>query len=209
VTHRDQTIRELADYAKVVVRAGYLHRAQVLVEVGNFVRAEVPDEAEAGPLTDRLVAEAERALDADRATWSVRTDNDALADALKALAAAGFVVLEYCEDHFDASNALKARPESAGVVFFTETDVWHAVTEGMLEVKVWHVDSANVVPGDPELAAVLDALHRVGLPAIFDEGRIEVTMTWRRRPHPAEGQGSAVARVIGLDHAADRPREVI
>jgi hypothetical protein len=28
---------------------------------------------------------------------------------------------------------------------------------------------------------VLDALARHGLPALFDEGRIEVTMTWRRR----------------------------
>jgi len=55
------------------------------------------------------------------------------------------------------------------------------VTEGMLELKVWHPDTSNVVSADPELGIVLAALHRHGLPALFDEGRIEVSMTWRKR----------------------------
>jgi hypothetical protein len=37
------------------------------------------------------------------------------------------------------------------------------------------------VSGDPELAIVLESLRRHGLPALFDEGRIEVSMTWRKR----------------------------
>lgn len=179
---KDKTRAELADYARLVVRAGYSHRAQVQMEVGNVVRAELADATEADALADRLVAQAETDLAADTATWPARTDNDALADALTSLSERGFVVLEHCQDHFDATRALRAAPEARGVVFFTETDVWHAITDGMLELKVWHADSAAVVEGEPELEAVLDTVRRAGLPAVFDEGRVEVTMTWRRRP---------------------------
>ncbi len=178
---KDQTLRELADFARLVVRAGYLNRAHVLVEVGNFVRAEIDDEHEASRLTDRLVADAESELSEEQAGWADRTDNDALMDVFADLADRGFIVLEYCQDHFDASTTLKANPGSAGVVFFTETDVWHAISEGMLELKVWHADTSNVVSADPELALVLETLRHYGLPAIFDEGRIEVTLKWQKR----------------------------
>ncbi len=178
---KDRTLAELADYARLVVRAGYLNRAHVQVEVGNFVRAELADDSEAAELTQRLVAEAEQELRQEQLSWPDRTDNDALADVLAELADRGFLVLEYCQDHFDASAELRARPAAVGIVFFTETDVWHAITENMLELKVWHADTSNVVAADPELAVVLESLRRNGLPAIFDEGRIEVTMTWRKR----------------------------
>jgi hypothetical protein len=178
---KDRTLSELSDFARLVVRAGYLNRAHTLAEVGNFVRAELGDVAEADELTERLVDEAENELAADQTRWPDRTDNDRLADVLTDLADRGFLVLEYCQDHFDASAQLRARPDAVGIVFFTETDVWHAVTEGMLELKVWHADTSNVVSADPELGVVLDALHRHGLAALFDEGRIEVTMTWRKR----------------------------
>jgi hypothetical protein len=178
---RDRTLAELADFARLVVRAGYLNRARVQAEVGNFVQAELDDNAEAERLTERLVTEAEAELARDQAGWPDRTDNDALADVLKELSDRGFLVLEYCADHFDASAHLRAHPSAVGIVFFTETDVWHAITEGMLELKVWHADTSNVVSADPELAVVLEALRRHGLPALFDEGRIEVTLTWRKR----------------------------
>jgi hypothetical protein len=178
---KDRTLSELSDFARLVVRAGYLNSAHTLAEVGNFVRAEIDDESEADELTDRLVAEAERGLADEQRGWPDRTDNDALADALADLADSGFLVLEYCQDHFDASAQLRGRPDARGIVFFTETDVWHAVTERMLELKVWHADTSNVVSADPELRLVLDTLDRHGLAARFDEGRIEVTMTWRKR----------------------------
>jgi hypothetical protein len=178
---RDRTLAELSDFARLVVRGGYLNQARTQAEVGNFVRAELDDDNEADELTQRLVADAEQQLAADQARWPDRTDNDALADVFTDLAERGFLVLEYCQDHFDASAELRAHPEARGIVFFTETDVWHAITEGMLELKVWHADTSNVVAADPELGVVLDALHRQGLPARFDEGRIEVTVTWRRR----------------------------
>jgi hypothetical protein len=178
---KDRTLSELSDFARLVVRAGYLNRAHTLAEVGNFVRAELGDVPEADELTERLVRDAEAELAADQARWPERTDNDALDAVLAELTDRGFMVLEYCQDHFDASAQLRSRPDALGIVFFTETDVWHAVTEGMLELKVWHADTSNVVSADPELGIVLDTLHRHGLAALFDEGRIEVSMTWRKR----------------------------
>lgn len=180
----DRTMKELADYARLVVRAAYLHRSRMLVEVGNFIRAEVDDEQQAEDLAERFVTEAETELNEDVRTWTEPTDNDRLADVLAELRHRHYLTLENCQDHFDATRALKADPEGVqGIVFFTETDVFHAITENMLELKVWHADTSNVVAADPELAMVLALLAEHGLTALFDEGRIEVTMTWRRHPH--------------------------
>jgi hypothetical protein len=181
VIRKDRTLSELTDFARLIVRAGYLNRAYTLAEVGNFVRAELADDTEADELTERLVDAAQAELARDQSGWPDRTDNDALWEVFTELAEAGFLVLEYCSDHFDASTELRANPGAIGIVFFTETDVWHAITDNMLELKVWHADTSNVVSADPELAVVLESLRRHGLPALFDEGRIEVTMTWRKR----------------------------
>jgi hypothetical protein len=40
---------------------------------------------------------------------------------------------------------------------------------------------ANVAPGEALLEDVLALLHERDLPAVFDEGRIETTLTWQRR----------------------------
>ena len=109
---KDRTLSELSDFARLVVRAGYLNQARTLAEVGNFVRAELGDEAEADALTVRLVDEAERELAAEQATWPERTDNDALSEVFTDLAERRFLVLEYCQDHFDASAELRARPDA-------------------------------------------------------------------------------------------------
>ena len=181
---RDRTLKELADFARLVVRAAYLHRSQMLAEVGNFIRAEVDDVGLAEQLAEQYVGEAETELFEEIPGWSEPTDNDRLADVFAELRRRHFLTLENCQDHFDASRALKADPEGVeGVVFFTETDVYHAVTEGMLELKVWHADTSNVVAADPELTMVVELLREHQLPALFDEGRIEVTLTWRRHPH--------------------------
>ncbi|HET9872555.1 MAG TPA: hypothetical protein VFP89_08175 [Propionibacteriaceae bacterium] len=178
---KDQTLNELADVARLIVRSGYLPQAEVLTEVGSFVRAELDDEQAARDLTAKLVDQAEAELSSEAQTWPARTDNDALDDVLNDLGARGYLLLEYCRDHFDATAALRSAPDAAGIVFFTETDVWHAISERMLELKVWHADTSNVVAADPELAMVLGVLQEHGLAARFDEGRIEVTLTWRRR----------------------------
>jgi len=52
----------------------------------------------------------------------------------------------------------------------------------MLEVNVWHANTANVAPGDALLDLVVEAFAARGLHAHFDEGRVEVSAHWQRRP---------------------------
>ena len=97
----------------------------------------------------------------------------------------GVLALQGVEDHWEAKKLLQERASEGdparGVAWFTPPDVWHAVDHGMLEVNVWHGDTANVEPGDELLDLVLGVLEKHGLAAHFDEGRIEVSAHWHRR----------------------------
>lgn len=177
---RDRTWAELADFARLVVRSGYLSPERVREEVALFVRAELDDEQQAAELAEQLATRAEEDLAAEQPEWPERTDNDALDAALAELRDRDWLTLEYCGDHFDARRLLQANPQAPGIVFFTDTDVWHAITDRMLELKVWHADTSNVVAADPELIMVIELLASHGLTAVFDEGRIEVSFGWQR-----------------------------
>lgn len=146
------------------------------------LRADLP-ELEPESTATAWIAEAERAWQDEAAGWSDRTDYDRLQEAFAALERRGVVVLQGCADHWAAQAELERRdPRPRGIAWFTAPDVWHAVDEGMLEVNLWHPTSANAAPGDELLEAVLGVLATAGLPAHFDEGRIEVAAHWRRRP---------------------------
>src|SRR5439155_19395050 len=131
-------------------------------------------------LVPLLIGEAVMDLNEEAATWPASTDPDRLDAVLDELEQLGLVVVRYTSDHHVAREALEAADSPKGLVFFTDTDVWHAVDFGMLELKLWHPDTANVAPGEPLLEDVLALLHRHNLPAVFDEGRIEVTPAWQR-----------------------------
>jgi hypothetical protein len=176
----DRTARELRGLARVLVRSGYADRAEVVAALTEAVREDAPA-ADATELVHSLVEGAAADLRADAADWPAQTDTDRLDAVLAELESLGLVVVRYCTDHHDARLALEAAPGSSGVVFFTDTDVWHAVDFGMLELKLWHPNTANVAPGEPLLEDVLALLRERGLPAVFDEGRIETTLTWQRR----------------------------
>jgi Domain of unknown function (DUF6891) len=176
-----RTARELRGLARVLVRSGYADRAEVVAALTEAVREDAPA-VDAGELVQTLVQQAASELRAEAATWPERTDTDRLDDVLAELESLGLVVVRYCTDHHEARKALEAAPGSNGLVFFTDTDVWHAVDFGMLELKVWHPDTANVAPGEPLLEDVLALLRERDLPAVFDEGRIETTLAWQRRP---------------------------
>jgi hypothetical protein len=176
----DRTARELRGLARVLVRSGYADGAQVRSMVAEAVREDAPA-ADPVTLTEELVGQAVAELRLDAARWPERTDNDRLDAVLAELESRGLVVLRYCADHHDARRALEGAADARGVVFFTDTDAWHAVDFGMLELKVWHPDTANVAPGEPLLDEVLSVLREHGLAAAFDEGRIEVSLTWQRR----------------------------
>lgn len=170
-------------YARVVVRAGLLDDAAVLDEVRVAAREDVGRGADG--LADDAVDAARRELGIEQESWPALTDLDRLDAAFDELSAHGVVVLPAVEDHWDAAAELTRRDERgervAGVAWFTPADVWHAVEHAMLEVNLWHGDSANAAPGDDLLDEVLGVLSRHGLAAHFDEGRIEVAVRWQRR----------------------------
>jgi uncharacterized protein DUF6891 len=176
----DRTARELRGLARVLVRAGYADGAQVRTAVAEAIREDAP-RADPVTLTEELVGQAVAELRLDAVAWPEYTDNDRLDAVLAELENRGLVVLRYCTDHHDARHALDVAPGNKGAAFFTDTDAWHAVDFGMLELKVWHPDTANVAEGEPLLDDVLALLREHGLEATFDEGRIEVSLTWQRR----------------------------
>jgi hypothetical protein len=176
----------LRAFARVQVRSGYLPDVTVRTEVAEAAREDLsrgPEEAES--LAAQAVDAEVGALLAEQETWPQTTDVDRLEAAFADLEAQGLLVLPACEDHWDATAALTRLDEAGksvvGVLFFTHTDVWHAVDHGMLELNLWHGDTANVAVGDDILRLVLQTLGAHGLSAVFDEGRIETTLTWQRR----------------------------
>ncbi|MGZ4447560.1 MAG: DUF6891 domain-containing protein [Nocardioides sp.] len=178
------------EFTRSCVRAGLLDERALHDEVAQAVAAELPARAaDADAVAHAWVAEFRAELAADEESWPAVTDHDRLQRAFAELEAGGVVVLQGCEDHWVATRLLGERAAAGssprGVVWFTPQDVWHAVDEGMLEVNLWHGTTANAAPGDALLDDVLAVLAGHGLPAHFDEGRIEVQTSWQRRLGPA------------------------
>ncbi len=179
-------LAQVRSLARVQVRSGFGTAAEVRADIYDALVDELKDPAEAGRRADELIAETHSSLVADAATWRGETEFDRLEAALRDLEAADIVVLRACEDHWAANEVLEQRAAEQqpprGIAYFTRTDAWHAVEHHMLELNVWHADHANVAPGDELLAEVLELLATHRLPAVFDEGRIEVSVRWDRRP---------------------------
>jgi len=187
-------LAQLRDLARVQVRAGYQDDATIRAEVAEAAREDLPPGRDAATVAAVLVDHAVASLESEQSGWSERTDYDRLEDAFDDLGELGIVVLRAVEDHWQANETLQGLAEAGrrptGIVFFTNPDVWHAVDHQMLELNVWHGDTANIAAGDRLLDQVLTTLSGHGLPAAFDEGRVEVALRWQRRRLPA---GSAPA----------------
>ena len=186
----------MRDFTRSCVRAGLLTDVALRDEVAQAIRAELPSRADsAGDLARAWVDEARDALVHEQDGWPEATDYDRLQTAFEELELLDVVVLQGVDDHWKAQAELKRheadRQPPTGIAWFTPPDVWHAIDEGMLEVNLWHGSSANVAPGDSLLDDVLTAFDRHGLPAHFDEGRIEVSARWQRRVavHPDRDGG--------------------
>ncbi|MDQ3663979.1 MAG: hypothetical protein M3353_04880, partial [Actinomycetota bacterium] len=147
------------------------------------VQAELPGEP-ADATARALVADARTTLIDEQADWESPTDHDRLQAAFQDLGYRDVVVLQAVEDHWVADATLRRLAAEGrsprGAVWFTPPDVWHAVDHGMLELNVWHPDTANVAPGEPLLDVVVDTLAAHGLAGHFDEGRVEVAANWRK-----------------------------
>jgi len=175
---------ELRDYARLLVRAGYHDPTLLQSEVAEAARTDHAVSDPEGAARETLAAAVDQ-LCAEQDGWPPVTDYDRFAAALDELATRGVVVLPYVDDHWAAAAELERRDERgervSGIAWFTPPDVWHAVDHGMLELNLWHGDSANVAPGDDLLDDVLAVLARHALTAHFDEGRVEIGMHWQRR----------------------------
>ncbi|MGH3446306.1 MAG: DUF6891 domain-containing protein [Nocardioidaceae bacterium] len=184
----DKTARldQLRTFARVQVRSGYRSAEDVYADVLDAVRAEVPDDTRARPLADEFIADAQQTWRAEARSWPEPSEFDRLQAAFTDLWAGGVVVLQAIEDHWSAHDTLQrltaAGEQPRGAAYFTHTDIWHCIENGMLELNVWHGTTANVAEGDELLDFVRDTLAAHGIDSLFDEGRIEVTVQWQRRP---------------------------
>ena len=183
------------DFTRSCVRAGLLSEQKLYDEVVLAVRTELPSSTSLESLARAWIEEFRAELAVDEAGWPAATDYDRVQSAFAELSASDVVVLQGCDDHWAAKAVLDARALSGnvprGIAWFTPSDVWHAIDEGMLEVNLWHGTTANVAPGDALLDDVVAVFERHGLPAHFDEGRIEVSAHWQRRL-------TAQVRLVGL-----------
>lgn len=177
--------RHVREFVRSAVRAGLLDEQGLHDEVLLAVRTELGGHAgEPEALARTLVEEYRAELAGDQRSWPELTDYERLQSAFEELVADDVAVLQGCEDHWAAKELLDTYAAEGnvprGVAWFTPPDVWHAIDEGMLEVNLWHGDTANVTAGDALLADVVGVLARHGLAAHFDEGRIEVSAHWQR-----------------------------
>ena len=178
--------KHVREFTRASVRAGLLPLDAVRDEVRQAIEVELPARAaEAEPLAAAWVDEAVEELRVDQEGWPEATDYERLQSAFAEMELLDVVVLQGCDDHWSAKAVLDERAAAGnpprGIAWFTPSDVWHAVDEGMLEVNLWHGTSANVAPGDDLLDDVLGILEKHGLAAHFDEGRIEVDAHWHKR----------------------------
>jgi hypothetical protein len=178
--------KHVREFTRASVRAGLLDAEELRAEVEQAIGSELPDRADdASGLAEAWIGEAREELRADQTGWPEATDYERLQSAFHEIELADVVVLQGCDDHWSAKAVLEQRAAAGttprGVAWFTPPDVWHAVDEGMLEVNLWHGDTANAAPGDPLLDEVLGVLEKHGLEAHFDEGRIEVSAHWHKR----------------------------
>jgi hypothetical protein len=168
-------------WASDVLRAGFDEPSEIQRQLREVLASDHPDLDPASTAQVWTVV----AMDAwlgEAESWPEVTDYDRLQEAFTALQSNGVRVLQGCEDHWSARDLLVERPDVRGILWFTPPDVWHAIGEGMLEVNLWHADTANAAPGDPLLDEVIATFAEAGLEAHFDEGRIEVAAYWQRRP---------------------------
>jgi hypothetical protein len=179
---RQRRTEDTQEWVSSLVRSGLATAAEVRQQVVEALRVDHKD-PDAGSTAATLIADAQASWSKDAAAWPATTDYDLLQQAFASLNESGIVVLQGVGDHWTAREELRVRtPIPVGIAWFTAPDVWHAVDEGMLEINLWHGTTANAAPGDELLATALAAFADAGLDAHFDEGRIEVTARWHRRP---------------------------
>lgn len=182
-SHREQRVR---DFTRSCVRSGLMTDEQLVANVEKAIRAELPERAEsAGRLAHDWVERDRDELVSEQDGWPEATDYDRLQTAFSELETLDVLVVQGVEDLQSARDELQRRAatssEPTGIVWFTPSDVWHAVGKGVLRVHLVRGTTQNVPSNDELLDDVLTVFDKHGIPAKFAHGRIEVAARWQRR----------------------------
>jgi Domain of unknown function (DUF6891) len=185
VAAKHSPLELLRDFTRLQVRAGLLDDEAMQAEITAAIRAELPRQPDPETTARQWIDGWRDELTTEQQTWPSPTDHERLVACFEQLVENGVVVLQAVDDHWSATAELERLDRTGtrplGIVWFTQPDVWHAIDHGMLELNIWHGDTANVAPGDFLLDLVLERLAAQGLDAHFDEGRVEVAAFWQRR----------------------------
>ena len=183
----EQQVRE---HARAWVRAGLLSSDELHAEVAGAIIAELPDRADrADELATEWLDEAHDQLRSDQQGWPESTDYERLQTAFEELQMLDVDVVQGCRDEQAPKRLLSERSADGAVPravgWFTVTDVWRAVDEGLLALTLWHGSGATAAPDDEVVQEVLGVLEKHGLTGRFDEDHLEVDAHWHKRIAPA------------------------
>jgi hypothetical protein len=169
-------------FARSCVRAGLLSHDEQHAAVAEAIARELPDRAEeAVGLADTWVAQAHDELRADQLEWPESTDYERLQSAFAELELLDVSVLQATEDRAAAERLLREGTASGAglraVVWFTPEDVWRAVDEGVLTVRLLPGEGTEV---EDLTYDVLGVAEKHGLRGVSQDGHVELDAQWQK-----------------------------
>lgn len=210
----DELRHRAAEYVRLAVARGRETCAGIVSDTVEYLHG-YGEPADPTTLAWELVPAAFAAHLEAQSTWPERTDSDRLADAFRALDAAGIVAREdfaccqNCGTHEIGGEVVDAA-QVRGYVFYHGQDAEHAVAGG-----VWLSYGLFEQPPTAEIGAeVAAAVRAAGLPVEWDgtpEQRIHVPMRWARRRHgrmAAYPIGDPAEPPVTVQFTPERRREV-
>lgn len=185
MTHRPMVVErdeaELRELARLHVWAGLRSPEERLDAMVQAVEVQMPG-TDPRVLARAWLVAAERELARASEAWDVPTDHDRLSAALGECEEHDVLVLRGVDDLAQVRAAVEAAAGPVrGVLWFGEQAVWHAVTAGVLELRLRHGTGAPAAAGDPLATAVVACLGRHGVRAHWREDRVVAEVRWQRR----------------------------
>ena len=185
----EQSEVELRERARMLVRGQLTEPAAQLAALEEAVRAAMPH-TDAAILARAWLAAAHRQLVADAAQWERPTDHERLTRALDECRQHDVVVVlgvtDQDELRAEVARQLADRDATSpvrGVVWASEADVFHAVDQGVLELRPLRPDATPALHDDHLVTAVSACLQRHGLRSRFHQGHLQVAVRWQAVPN--------------------------
>ncbi len=181
-------LARLADYVRVQVRSGVYDVADLRDMTLQAAASETDDPDYADELARQVLSAELIAWHEDAADWLGRTDPERLDAALARLESTGVLVLPGLAGPEALQESLRVRGGSRGTVAYLISDVWHALDNDALPLRVLEDDGSPAGRRSELLAATVDALAADGLLAAVPQhppvpgAVLLVGLSWRRRP---------------------------